>query len=126
MSLDGHCLSESSWSVVRSTDFHLDHVHAEVITRHEDPRIGDTVWVQRQSVREDDFCCPIVIVFSGSWGCEDKIACIEVFLNLDFKDVAIRVQGIRRIRSRRYDGFLIGDVEHDVVGRTDRNEDTEF
>ena len=57
-------------------------MHAEVVTRHEDPRVGNTVWVQRQSVREDDFCCPIVIVFSGSWSCEDKITCIEVFLNL--------------------------------------------
>ena len=102
-------------------------MHAEVVTRHEDPRVGDAVWVQRQSVREDDFRCPIIIVFSGPWSCENKISCIEVLLNLDLKHVAVRIHRISgRIRSWCYDGFLIGDVEHNVVGRTNRNEDTEF
>ena len=126
MRLDSNSLSKSCWSVIWCTDFHLHNVHSIIVTGHENPRVGDAIRIEVQSIREDDFSCPVVIVTCCTRSREHKVACIEVFLYFNLKDMAVWIQSIRCIRSRGYHRLLIGDVEHDVVRRADGNKDAEL
>ena len=125
MRFQRHRLSESGWGIIRRTHLDLHDMCSIFLSGLNNERVRNSVRVQSESTWENNLDCPVIFVLGCSGCCENQIAGIKEFPNLNLKRVAVfRSTRIQCIRCRRDFCLCICNIKHDVVRRSNRNEDT--